>query len=200
MSKRAAPARQRRFRNPAEFGRGIGTPDRTLSVLGIDVAHQWSNSQAKQREREWVADEIENDEPTARAADVADHGNQIIVRKMMAEVHTVRYICNRQAVAACVGPHDRDRRRNCRMRIDFRPNYIHAKANSHFVQHETGRASDIEDSPHRQSIAAYRANYATRVAQPAMNSGDVPIRVRNKFFCNSLSIEDFAVRVSDHPA
>src|SRR5215475_3702970 len=135
----ALSARERRFHNSPEFGRRIGAPNRTPSVLGIDATHEWSDPQAEKHEGQWMADEIENDEPSAGTSDVADHIDEIVLRKMMAEVHTVRYIGKRQVIAPCIGLNDGNGCRNRRVRIDLSPDHSHAKTSPHFVHHETRR-------------------------------------------------------------
>jgi len=53
------------------------------------VAHERCEGDAKETEWKWVADQIQDDEPATRAADVADQVLETCLAKVVAEAHTV---------------------------------------------------------------------------------------------------------------
>jgi len=98
-----------------------------LPIFNANLAQKGSYEQPEESQRQWMTNEVEEDESPAESTHVANEAHQIILGQVMAEAHGKRYLRGRQRVAHCIGLHYRNWRGYGRMRTDLGANYLDSK-------------------------------------------------------------------------
>ncbi len=92
----AAGARERGSSDFPEFPGCVRSPYGALPVFGVDGADERRHEEAEQRERQRMTNEIEQDEPSAGPAHIANQGRQAALGKVVSEMHGKGHIRVRQ--------------------------------------------------------------------------------------------------------
>ncbi|HEY3636918.1 MAG TPA: hypothetical protein VGK90_02110 [Rhizomicrobium sp.] len=122
-----------------------------------------------------MTNEVEKNETAAESSHVANQMRQIAFAKVMAEVHRESDIGKRERVAPCIGLKDWNRCSDTGVRIDVHANDLDSQSAPDLFQDEACGTSYVQYPAHGQGIPTYGADYQVGVAEPPMDSGNVPV-------------------------
>ena len=166
---------ERRSGNPAEFSGRVRASYGPLSVYSYNRADKRRHEEAEQGERQWMANEVEEDESPAVPAYIANHAHQIAFAQVMAEVHTECHVGERERVAHRIRLKNRNRCGNGAVRIEVHADCFDSQPAPDVVHHRACTATHIQYAADRQRIPANGADHESRVAQAAVDSGQIAI-------------------------
>lgn len=189
-------ALQRAAYQRAEFARRPGPANRCHAVCDV---HRWQDQRGrdlKQRQRQAVPHQVEDNESTTTSAHIPNQGDKVFVRKMVHETHTDGHVGARQFVACGVGR--QNRHGWVRRRSQIHADDIHAKVRTDVGEHRAMTTPDIQHAAHARPIPAQGPEDRGSVAQQRVRPMETAVGVLDDVDGQSAAVEDLRLNTSLH--
>jgi hypothetical protein len=141
---------------------------------------------------------IEEDESTAKPADVVNQSGELGLGQVMTEVHRERHIGARKRITYGIGLDDRNAHIKRFTRVQIDSDHFDSKLAADLLSDETIGAPYIENAANGQWISADRANDEGRTAVQSVNPGKLPVRSRCLIIRNVFTVEYFSFVLTHH--